>query len=420
AQETRCPPPAARSLALNSVPLTSAIGIFGLTTACLSPTLSLFLANAVHTAPFLIGLFFTVRAAAGIVAGLATGWLSDRMPDRRVLLGLVSLGGAAGALCLALLRDYALLLVTCVVFTSIGSGAFGQLFAYANEAATARGRDVTAFSSLMRSVFSAAYVIGAPLGLTIMARYGFRPLYLGVATLTLASAVIGRWGLRRAPRKAAADPVTPVTPVTERKGLWPVIRGSSLPGRVWLLLGVVLVLGTVNQMYSIDIALHVTKDLGRGPELVGWMLALAAAVEIPVMIAAGRAAARVGSGRLVGLSAVLATVSYCLIPLVSSPVTLLAVAALFGVWQGVALSIPMVMVQNESPGGVGTSSSVYGAAFGSAGLIAGAITGLTASAAGYGGVLWVCAGLSAVAILLMLARFWLGHLQSGRFSNSQQ
>jgi SET family sugar efflux transporter-like MFS transporter len=404
-------PPArtgAGSLTWQSLPLASAIAIYGLTAAGLSPTLSLFLANAVHTAPVLIGLFFTARAAAGIVAGLATGWVSDRMRDRRVLLGLVGLGGAVGALCLALLRDYTWLLVTCVVFTSIGSGSFGQLFAYANESATARGRDVTAYSSMMRSVFSGAYVVGAPLSLSIMARYGFRPLYLGVAALTLASAVIGRWGLRRAPRKAI-----PAAVARERRTLRRVLRGASLPARAWLLLGVILALGTVNQMYGIDIALHVTKDLGRSAELVGWMLALAAAMEIPVMITAGRLAARVGSGRLVGLSAVLATVCYCLIPLVSSPDALLGVAALFGVWQGVALSIPMVMVQNESPGGVGTSSSIYGAAFGSAGLIAGAITGVTASAVGYGGVLWVCAGLSAVAVVLMLARFALARRTAG-------
>lgn len=97
------------------------------------------------------------------------------MRDRRVLIGVVSVIGAVGMLCLALLRDYTVLLVTCVVFTSIGAGSVGQMFAYANEFATARGRDITAYSSVMRSVFSGAYVVGAPLGLTLMARYGFRP-----------------------------------------------------------------------------------------------------------------------------------------------------------------------------------------------------------------------------------------------------
>jgi SET family sugar efflux transporter-like MFS transporter len=105
------------------------------------------------------------------------------------------------------------------------------------------------------------------------------------------------------------------------------------------------------------------------------------------------------------MAAVVATVSFCLLPLASSPMALLALAAVNGVWQGVALSIPMVMVQDEAPGGVGTSSSLYSAAFGAAALIAGAVTGLVATAVGYGNVLWVCAALSGVAGSLMLARF---------------
>jgi MFS transporter, SET family, sugar efflux transporter len=392
---------ASRGLIAQSVPLGGSIAIYGLMMAGQNTTLSLFLVNAVHVTPVLVGLFFTARAASGMVAGLVTGWISDRMRDRRVIICVGSVAGAAGALCLALLRDYGLLLVTSVVFASIASGSFGQMFAYANEFATARGRDVTFFTSVMRSLFSAAYIVGPPLGLFIMAKYGFRPLYLGIAVLSLASAVIARWGLRQVPPKTS---VSAARRIRERGAVWRVIRTASLPARTWLLLGVVLVLSTVNQMFNIDISLHVTKDLGQSPQLVGWMLGLAAGLEIPVMIAAGRVAMRVGRGRLVGMSAVLATVSFCLLPLAASPAALLGLAALNGVWQGVALSIPMVMIQDETPGGVGISSSLYGAVFGSASMIAGAVTGVAASALGYGNVFWVCAGLSAVAALGMLAR----------------
>jgi len=395
--------PAARGLAVRSVPLGAGIVAYGLVTASQVTTLSLFLVNAVHVAPYLVGLFFTVRAGSGMVAGLAAGWLSDRMRDRRVIIALTSLAGTAGALCLALLRDYALLLVTTAVFASIGSGAFGQMFAYANELATVGGRDITFFTSVMRSLFSAAFIVGAPLGLFVMARAGFRTLYLAMTVLLLASAIIGRWGLRRVPPKVSPGAAGGRR---ERGAVWRAFRdGSLLPVRTWLLLGVVLLLGTVNQMFNIDISLHVTKDLGHSAQLAGWMLGLAAGLEIPVMIAAGRAGLRVGRGRLVGLSAVLATMSFCLLPLAVSPAALLGLAALNGVWQGVALSIPMVMIQDETPGGVGVSSSLYGATFGSAQMIAGAVTGATASALGYGNVFWVCAALSAVAALGMLARY---------------
>ena len=146
---TKAPPETAQALptgraaspafARDLVPLAGAVGTYGLAAAFLAPTLSLFLAEDVHASPFLIGLFFVARGAASIGASQATGRLSDRLRDRRVIIGIAGASGVVGGLCLALLRNYPLLLVTTVVFSSIGYVSFTQLFAYAKEYATTRG-----------------------------------------------------------------------------------------------------------------------------------------------------------------------------------------------------------------------------------------------------------------------------------------
>jgi MFS transporter, SET family, sugar efflux transporter len=378
-----------------SLPLTSVIALYGLTSSFQNPTISLFLANAVHAGPFLIGLYFVARGAASIVVNQVVGRVSDQFSDRRVIIGLTGAFGVAGALCLAFFRDYALVLAACVIFLSVALAGFGQVFAYAKETALTRGGDYTAYTSALRAVFSAAWVIGPPVGLFLLARFGFGPLYLCTAVLSLGMALIGRWGLR-----AVADVGPPAA-----ADLGPRRRALPLlPARVWLLLAIIVVLSMVNQVYNIDISLHITKDLGHGPQLVGIMAGVTAGCEIPVMILAGRVADRVGKGRLLGASAVLATLAFCLLPFASSTAALLAMAALNGVWQAVALSMPIVMVQEEAPGGPGESAALYGSAFTSAGLLAGAVTGVTAAAVGYGNVFWVCAGLSAVAAGLTLAR----------------
>lgn len=384
-----------------ALPLAGAIGSYGLWSAFLATTTSLFLADALHVTPLAIGLFFTVRGVAAIVINLVAGRISDRLPDRRLMLGIAGAGGAGAGLCFAMLRDYPAVLVLGALCYSVGGIAYSQLFAYANELARAGGggQAVTTFTSVMRSVFCASWVIGPPLGLFLLTRYGFWSLYLATAGLSLVTGALGQRGLRRIPaRSALADPAADRTTAS---GSGP---GPRLAARTWLLLGAVIVLSAVNQMYNIDVALYVTKDLRIGAQFVGWMAGLSAALEIRITIIAGRLAARAGTLRVTLAAAAVATVFFCLLPLAATAPALLALQPLNAAWTAVALSIPMVMVQEEAPGGAGAASALYGSAFMAAVMLAGAITGVTATAVGYGNVFWVCAALSAAAGGLLLAR----------------
>jgi MFS transporter, SET family, sugar efflux transporter len=316
----------------------------------------------VHAGALAIGLFFAGRGAIGIVVSLAGGRLSDRMRDRRVPLALSGLAGALGAACFAVLHGYAAAFVAGAVLLNLGGVAFSQLFAYAREHAEARELGTTAFTSAIRSVFSASWVVGPPFGFYLLSRYGFRPLYLTAAGLSLITALLGRWGL---PRLSAAAPLAATAGHLNTS-----LR--SLGRRTYVLLAAIVILGVVNQIYSIDVALYVTKDLHLGTSLVGWLAGLSAGLEIPVMI--------------------------------SSPSALLALQLVNAAWTAVALSIPMVMIQDEVRGGAGTSAALYSTTYTSAGLIAGAVTGVTAAAIGFRNVFWVCAGLSVLAVLLLAAR----------------
>lgn len=374
--------------------LAGALGAYGVSLAIISTTTSLYLANVVHAGALAIGLFFAGRGAIGIVVGLAGGRLSDRMRDRRVPLALSGLAGALGAVCFAVLHGYAAAFVAGAVLLNLGGVAFSQLFAYAREHAEARELGTTAFTSAIRSVFSASWVVGPPFGFYLLSRYGFRPLYLTAAGLSLITALLGRWGL---PRLSATAP-----PAATAGHLSTSLR--SLGRRTYVLLAAIVILGVVNQVYSIDVALYVTKDLHLGTSLVGWLAGLSAGLEIPVMIVAGRVADRVGKLRLMIAAAGGAVVFFCLLPLVSSPPALLALQLVNAAWTAVALSIPMVMIQDEVRGGAGTSAALYSTTYTSAGLIAGAVTGVTAAAIGFRNVFWVCAGLSVLAVLLLAAR----------------
>jgi SET family sugar efflux transporter-like MFS transporter len=357
----------------------------------MNTTTSLFLANAVHAAALGIGLFFAGRGVIAIVVNLVMGRLSDRLRDRRHLLAYTAVAGGLGSLCFAAFRGYVAVFLAGAVLLSLGGVTFSQLFAYSKELAEARGRPVTAFGSMMRSVFSAAWVVGPPFGFFLLNQYGFGPTYLAAAGLCMITAVAAWFGLPR----VSAPPRLP-----SASGA----RPARLGRRILLLLAAITVLAVVNQMYSIDIALYVTKDLRLGASLVGWMAGLGAGLEIPVMIVVGRIADRVGKLRLVIAAAAGAVVFVCLRPLAGSVPALLALQVLNAAWTAVAMSIPMLMVQQEVPGGAGTSSSLYSTAYTTAGLVSGAVTGVTAAAVGYRNVFWVCAGLSVLATVLRAGR----------------
>jgi SET family sugar efflux transporter-like MFS transporter len=385
----------ARRVTREVAPLAAGIGMYGLVTAFQAPTMSLFLADDVHTGPLATGLFFVARGAASIIVSQATGRLADRLADRRKLLALSGAAGVASAVCFALIRSYAVLLVVGVPLLAASVVAFSQMFAYAKEYATVRARPVTSFLTSIRSFFSAAWVVGPPLGLFIVARWGFMPLFLACAGLSLGIAVIGCWGL-------SFNPSANSHKGTARHGL------TKVPAHLWLLLGVIAMLGTANQMYGIDVALFVTHARHLSPQLVGWMAGLAAGLEVPIMLLAGRVADRVGKGRLVLAAAVIATAFFCLLPLASSPAVLLGLQVLNATWGAVVLSIPMIMVQEQVPSGAGAATSMYNSAFTSASLVSGALAGVVASEAGYSGVFWACAALSAVSVAFMLAGSVLG------------
>jgi SET family sugar efflux transporter-like MFS transporter len=383
-----------------AVLLGCAVGCYGLADAVLCTTTSLFLADAVRAGPLLIGLFFTGRAATGIGVNLAAGWLSDRLRDRRVMLGLGSVAGAVGAVAFMVTRDYVTVFVTGVVFFSLSGVSYPQLFAYATQFAETTGRPVTSFTSAARAAFSAAWVVGPPLGFCLLTRFGFAPMYAATGGLFLAAAVLGRWclpALRPRPW-AGNDPRAR----RDRRGLPSVL--AALPRRTWLLLGAVIALGMADQMYNIGIALYVTMDRHLAAALVGWLAGTCAVLEIPIMITAGRVADRRSKLRVLTAAAVVATVFFCVLPAAGSAPVLLALQLPNAAWIAVALSIPMIMVQQEAPSGLGTSSTLYGSAYMTAALLAGATTGVTAAQIGYGNVFWVCAALCLLGTALLVSR----------------
>ena len=365
---------ASRPFGRTAVSLGAAAGCYAIAMSVFGTTTSLFLADAVHVGPELIGLYFMGCAVAAVGISVCAGWLSDRLSDRRLALAATALAGVAGAVTFSVVRNYAVVLATGAVLLSLNDAYISQLFAYVKEFAESTRRDVTPVSSSVRSIFSAGWVVGPPVGLFLLMHVGFGPMYAGTAALLLLTALLARWPL------PALGPPSRSAATDDADGRLPGVRRvlATVPRRTWLLLGAVTAVNVADQIYLINIALYVTRDLHLSAALVGLMAGICAALEIPLMIGVGRLADRIGKLRLVTAATVLAVVFFCLLPVAGSTSVLIALQVPNALWTAVITSIPMVVVQQEVPGGSGTASSLYSSTFPVAQLFAGAMTGAVA------------------------------------------
>ena len=329
-----------------TISLGAATGSYGMAMAAFSTTTSLFLADAVRVGPILIGLYFTGCAVASIGVNLATGWLSDRLNDRRVALALTALAGVAGAVIFISVRNYAVIFATGAVLLSINNAYLSQLLAYVKEFVEFTGRKLTPFSSAMRSVLSAGWIIGPPAGFFLLAHTGFKLMYTCVAVLLLVAALLSRWFVPALP--APPKPTAEDIGNSHAPGLRRVL--ATVPRPTWLLLGSTTAVNVADQMYLIAIALYVTKNLHLSAALVGLMAGICAALEIPLMIIVGRIADRIGKLRIMTGAAVLAAIFFCLLPAAGSAPVLIALQLPNAVWTAAIMGIPMVIVQQEVPG----------------------------------------------------------------------
>jgi glycosyltransferase involved in cell wall biosynthesis/predicted MFS family arabinose efflux permease len=365
---------------------TAAIGVAG---AMVVTATSLFLANAVHTAPLMIGLFFAGRGAAEIVTDLFVGVLSDRLRSRRTLLALCALLSAVGALCYMWLRNYYALFAAGAIFFGTGGACFAQLFAYTRELAEARGYPPTSFNSALRAVTSATWVLGPPIGFYILSRGGFTVMFGIAAVMYMVGALFSRWGIPDVATLARPEHAARNNPF------------AGLPVQGYLMLSAIVLLLTVNMVYQIDIALRVTKDLHMGTAVPGLLVGLAAAIEVPATTIIGARADRLGRSRVVLGAAVCAVLFFLALPFATTLPELLALQIPNAVWTSVALSIPVVMLQNDTRGGAGVASSLYATAFKGGILLGGSVAGVSAAALGYGGVFFVSAGVAGLAVVLL-------------------
>ncbi|MBG0560477.1 sugar efflux transporter [Actinoplanes sp. NEAU-A11] len=360
----------------------------GIATAVVGPFLGLFLSTAVEASPVQATFFLVTASLSGVAMSWAIGRISDRRPMRRTLLIIAALAGCAGAGLTAFIRDYWVLLALTATATAIAGSLFPQSFAYARQALQRDDPSRAAMGiSMLRTVFSIAWVGGPALAAFLLEAGDFRYVYGTASILYLVAALVAvRWlpemEAPAAPRDGETHSARPPRVV------YPILVGFAL-------MQTSMVLG-VQAM-----PLFASTELGGSVGDAGLVLGLCAALEIPLMLGFGWLSTRLPIRRIILVGAACG-VLYQALAWSATSVWMLAAAQVPNAILIAAVSgLGISYFQDMMPRYPGRATTMFTNTFPIAQILAAPLFGL-AQEFGFRLAYGLNLGLSALGLLLLL------------------
>lgn len=366
--------------------------VLGMAGALQMPVVSLFLTRETGATPFMVGLFYTINALAGIGISQTLARKSDTRGNRRSLILICCSIAVVNALLFAFNRDYIILISLGVVMSALATTAMPQLFALARQYSEGANFDVIKFTTRMRAQISISWVIAPPLAFFIINHSGFISLYLLVAFLfSLGIAVVFS--------SLPIDKNQHKAPGKDNSSSKPVAAYSI---EAWLLFIAIAMLWAGDTMYLIDMPVYISEIPGMSSEFAGWLLGGAAGLEILIMLFCSPVIRKFGKRPMMILAAMCAALFYLGMASVSSQVALIAIQILNAIFIGIVGALGMLYLQDLMPNNPGTASTLYTNSIATGAVIAGLLQGLISQHWGHQEVYYSAMALSCLALLLLL------------------
>lgn len=364
----------------------SAALLWGLQFAVLNPALALLLVALYDASAGDVGWVLAAYNASGFVASLVVPARADRRGTylRSLLLCGVLTLALAGALALA--TSLPAVVVALVLLGGPAGVGTSLLFAHLK----ASGADTSTMVNT-RAVFSVAWVVGPPLATLVMGVFGEQSILLVLAVVAVLNVVTAA-AMARVPAAARPD-----RPTAAPEADLPLSRTG-----IGLVVGAFVALGATNTASVAVMSLFVTQRLGLDVLWAGIALGVAAGLEIPALLLVGRLSRRFPSLGLIATGCLAGAVYYVGMTFVADPVVLLLLQV-FNAWfvanvAGVGLALFQQVIPRP-----GLASGLYMNARRVGAVVSGPVIGLgSATALGYSGVFAVCAGLTLVALVVVV------------------
>ena len=315
-----------------------------------------------------------VNALATVTMSVVLGNLSDRIHDRRRLVMLSAVMGGLAYAMIFLLRSQLSFVVAFCLILPLGGALMSQSLAFSRAYYDRNAPDRAEFmTSVLRTMFSAAWVVVPPLAGLIAAKASVLDVFALAALGHLGCVLIFAYMFTRpeallppAPRPAAGE------------AFWRVLSAPQLVG-----IGGILMLRTAVQLHLTVLPLAMLTDFGGGFGDVGLTAAVAAALEVPFMILWGYAAVRLSRDWILIGNAALFAAYLLAVSRVTTPEAVLWLQLPHAIAAAALISLTITYMQDTIRGRIGLSTSLLDVVSVTSTLLAAGIFGLVASEVSY-------------------------------------
>lgn len=372
-----------------------AIFLIGITAASVNPYRGILAIDGLGMPNDTFALVLTIGSIAAAIGSVIMGHISDKVEDRRKLVIGVALAGAvAYGLIFVVQTQLSFIIATCV-FLPFGGAVMSQSLSYArahlNET---MGPEAELMMSLLRTLFSVAWIVAPPLMGWIAASQTVFLVFL-LAALAQIGAALTYFVILKRPEGAIAKPAPKSDATSPAEKALPLSKVVGLSG---VTLSRIAVLG-----HMTTFPLFMVNDIGGTFGQLGFAAGLAAFLEVPLMIAWGYLAVRLRKEGIIVFNAIIFALYLFLLGKAETVAQVYWLQAINALAISGLLTMTISYTQEAIKGRVGLSTSLLDvmtliAGFATAGLIA-----LFAREEHYGLVITALAGFSLGGSLILFA-----------------
>lgn len=381
------------------LPVTALLGtnmfFSGVTYAATMPYASLVGVDTLGMSPGWFASVMSVGAVLGTFVSLGLGYISDKLPDRRLLVLITALAGVIGHGMIYLWPTQLSFMLAMAVVMPLAGACYGQCFAYVRVYYV---RHMPARADFMvtalRTVFTLAWIIVPPVAGWVAAKFSIFNVFL-MSSLSYA-AMGGIFALLISDKTTAVQMPPPVR--AEGASL---LSTFALPlGTLAGLLGLIVMTAAM-RILTFTVSLFIVTDLGGTVTDVGFYAGITAAVEAPCMLLLAYLTTKLSKETLLAAAGIVMAIFIGLASILTSMTALYWLLILNGLGTAALMSVNIPYLQDAIKGRVGLSTSLMDVVAIAANLLGATAFGLLTSGGNYRFALMVAAGVSVAGAAIM-------------------